>query len=332
MVVRLKDVAERAGVSTQLASHVLNGTNTTSGASEATRQRVLKVADELNYVRNAAAASLKQGRSMTIGLMSHWLPEVPHSRAMVVAEDLCSANGYSLQVSRTNHSPQWVNLLRSGRVDLLITTGSGELGLAGLSIPPALRPKIALVGATPVPLHVRRQWGYQIGWEDAAIGRMAAEYLYRKGCRRIVMLTMTPGATARAPQFNARSRELGMESKIVIGPPELDRPRQGYAMMWEVLKEFPGCDGLCFYSDDIHPGVMAALREANLTPEHYPAMIGFGANYSPFLTSIRPPLEEGFRMVLEAFFADTLSELRDTTLEPVLELSDADRVEFMNDD
>lgn len=62
----MRDVADRAGVSRQLASLVLNGK---PGPSDASREVVLAAAAELDYHPNAAAQLLRQARTRTIGVL-----------------------------------------------------------------------------------------------------------------------------------------------------------------------------------------------------------------------------------------------------------------------
>ncbi|MFN2234146.1 MAG: LacI family DNA-binding transcriptional regulator, partial [Anaerolineales bacterium] len=59
-----KDVAELAGVSQAIVSHVVNETD--KAIPEATRQRVLKAMDELSYIPNKAARSLRGQKSYAI--------------------------------------------------------------------------------------------------------------------------------------------------------------------------------------------------------------------------------------------------------------------------
>ncbi|WP_147108179.1 LacI family DNA-binding transcriptional regulator [Nesterenkonia populi] len=63
--VRLKDVAEQAGVSVGTASDALSGRGR---ITEETRRKVADVASELGYVANALASGLRTGRTRTIGL------------------------------------------------------------------------------------------------------------------------------------------------------------------------------------------------------------------------------------------------------------------------
>lgn len=61
----IRDVARHAGVSITAASYALNKTGT---IGEATRKRVLKAAEELNYHPNAFARNLKKRKTHTIGV------------------------------------------------------------------------------------------------------------------------------------------------------------------------------------------------------------------------------------------------------------------------
>jgi LacI family transcriptional regulator len=64
-LITIKDVAKHAKVSVTSASYALNDTGT---ISEATRQRVLKAAEELNYHPNAFARNLKNKKTHSIGV------------------------------------------------------------------------------------------------------------------------------------------------------------------------------------------------------------------------------------------------------------------------
>ncbi|MEZ5402697.1 MAG: LacI family DNA-binding transcriptional regulator [Bryobacteraceae bacterium] len=62
----IKDVAERAGVSTATVSHVINGTRNTLPE---TRERVMAAVNELGYSLNQAARNLVVGHSSLLGLI-----------------------------------------------------------------------------------------------------------------------------------------------------------------------------------------------------------------------------------------------------------------------
>ena len=73
--ITIKDVAREAGVSVTLVSFVMNAKRGKDGRLDCpvnpeTADRVLKVAKELGYRRNAAAASLRSGRSNTVAVIT----------------------------------------------------------------------------------------------------------------------------------------------------------------------------------------------------------------------------------------------------------------------
>lgn len=60
------EIARRSGVARSTVSYALSGKR---AVSEATRQRIQRVIDEVGYLPNAAARALKEGRTRTIGLI-----------------------------------------------------------------------------------------------------------------------------------------------------------------------------------------------------------------------------------------------------------------------
>lgn len=68
----LRDIAAAAGVSPAAASFALNDR---SGVSEATRERVKRIANELDWTRNVAAVALSAGESRAVGLVIARLEE-----------------------------------------------------------------------------------------------------------------------------------------------------------------------------------------------------------------------------------------------------------------
>jgi LacI family transcriptional regulator len=98
--VRIKDVAEQAGVSTATVSHVINQTRF---VTEPTRQRVLRAIENCNYYPNAHARSLASGRSHTIGLLvsdisNPFFPELVKS-----IEVAASDRGYDIILASSNY-------------------------------------------------------------------------------------------------------------------------------------------------------------------------------------------------------------------------------------
>ena len=65
-MVSMKDIAKRCSVSTATVSKALNGQ---PDIGEETRERILRLADEMGYMANSAARALKTNRSYNIGVL-----------------------------------------------------------------------------------------------------------------------------------------------------------------------------------------------------------------------------------------------------------------------
>jgi LacI family transcriptional regulator len=89
----IKQVASAAGVSTQTVSRVINDR---PDVSPETRERVLKVIEELGYRPSALARSLIQQRSYTLGVVTAGLKYIGPSRTLSGITTAAEASGYSL--------------------------------------------------------------------------------------------------------------------------------------------------------------------------------------------------------------------------------------------
>ena len=69
-MVKMSDVAARAGVSQATVSFVLGGRADSLKISNQTRQRVLEVASELGYQRNQLARAMITGKSRIFGVLT----------------------------------------------------------------------------------------------------------------------------------------------------------------------------------------------------------------------------------------------------------------------
>jgi LacI family transcriptional regulator len=99
---RIKDVAQLAGVSTATVSHVINGTRY---VSDDIKQKVRAVIEERNYIPNLHARNLSSGRSTTLGLIvsdsaNPFFPELVKS---IQAQAL--AHGYDVMLTSTGYDP-----------------------------------------------------------------------------------------------------------------------------------------------------------------------------------------------------------------------------------
>ncbi|WP_132560568.1 LacI family DNA-binding transcriptional regulator [Rhizobium sullae] len=81
MTASLSDIAERAGVSVKTVSGALHGGS--ARMSEQTKQRIKEIAEELGYVTNLAARSMRQGWMPLIGVVADELITSPFATEII---------------------------------------------------------------------------------------------------------------------------------------------------------------------------------------------------------------------------------------------------------
>ena len=127
-MVNIKDVAKLAGVAPITVSRVMNHSGS---VNPATRERVQKAIDELHYVPNTLAQSLRSKQTHTIALL---LSDITNPFWTTIArgvEDAAAEKGFHTILCNTDEDPEkeatYLNLLLQRRVDgiLLVPAGSG---------------------------------------------------------------------------------------------------------------------------------------------------------------------------------------------------------------
>lgn len=132
----IKDVAKRAGVSIATVSRVVNQ-NYKVGPE--VQKRVRKAIEELNYVPNRVAKSLKGVRTSIIGMLVSNLGNAHYTSVAKAVEEVVNKEDYNIIICSTNEDPEReLRLLRmfEGRqVEgiILNTTGSNNEYIARLS-------------------------------------------------------------------------------------------------------------------------------------------------------------------------------------------------------
>lgn len=201
-------VARHAGVSVASVSRVLNGLPS-SGAMAA---RVRASADELRYVPDAMARSLKVGRTEQVALAVADVGNPVYVSMMRAVEAVVRTAGYRLVLSSTGSDPdEDIGILHSlarGFADGLVLSPlriTDDL-VAELR---AARLPVVVVGSLPPDVEVDNVRA------DSPRGvRLALEHLHASGRRRVGFVNgpadTVPGS-ARARGFERTARRLGLD-------------------------------------------------------------------------------------------------------------------------
>ncbi|MEQ9439251.1 MAG: LacI family DNA-binding transcriptional regulator [Cyclobacteriaceae bacterium] len=126
--VSLKDIAQKAGVSTALVSYVLSGKEKESRVGKEIAVEIKKIAKDLNYQPNHLAKSLRSGKTFTIGLIIADLSNPFFANIARIVEDEARNSGYTVIIGSSDEQAEksWdlLNVLINRHVDGFIIVSS----------------------------------------------------------------------------------------------------------------------------------------------------------------------------------------------------------------
>lgn len=126
--ISLRDIAQKAGVSTALVSYVLNGKEKTGRVGKEKALKIKQIAKELNYQPNLLAKSLRSGKSFTIGLVIADISNPFFANIARVVENEARKHGYTVIYGSSDEdaakSSDLINVLINRQVDGLIIVSS----------------------------------------------------------------------------------------------------------------------------------------------------------------------------------------------------------------
>lgn len=221
-MVRLRDVAERAGVSIGQVSRILNN-DPNARAAALTRDKVLRVANELGYRPNVVARALRAARSDTIGVLVPDLTNPLFAGMLTGIEEEAERRGYTVLLGRSEQvrsGGQLARMIEHGRVDGFILQATDDTGLDALT---------RLVSHVPsVLVHGRLEdRPGSVMMDDVGAARQATETLITRGHRRIALVGGLPS------MITARRREDGYLDALRTHDLPVDQDlitRLGYAL------------------------------------------------------------------------------------------------------
>lgn len=211
MAVTLKKIAERAGVSVMAVSAVLNNTHSTR-VSETTRQKVLAIAAELDYVPNISARALVGKRANLVGcLMRDGLEKSYWDEILSGIDRILSKHNIHLVLAvsygDTSEEIRIFRFLKSKGIDGCFWVPSVEHDQENnLDKFRAYAKKIPLVALNCLIDDISA-----VAVDEKSGGEQAADHLYAMGHRKVMAAINTHPIYMRNYYFTQRCRELGME-------------------------------------------------------------------------------------------------------------------------
>jgi DNA-binding LacI/PurR family transcriptional regulator len=207
----MADVARAAGISTALVSIVMRGV---PGASEATRARVLRLAEDMGYVPDQRARKLRSSRSHLLGVTFE-LQQPFHGDVVEQLYAASAARGYDVALSAVAPSRDdavAVEALLRERCEGAILLGS-RLDDAELAALAARVPTLVLARRIDAP-------GVAVVRGDDRAGiTLAVDHLVGLGHRRIAHVdgADAPGSADRRDGFRAAMHQRGLDGVVLAG-------------------------------------------------------------------------------------------------------------------
>ncbi|HZB89428.1 MAG TPA: LacI family DNA-binding transcriptional regulator [Terracidiphilus sp.] len=314
--VNLRTLAEYLELSQTTVSLVLNNSPSAKSIPQETRARIVEAAGRLNYRPNYFARSLRQSRSMSVGVLAPDLSEGYFTRVMSgVVEELTRAHYFYFTAChdwKRELIERYPRMLVERAVDgfLLLNTSAGPIDMPVPVV--AISGHIAAAGVTNIVLD----------HHSAVEG--ALKHLYDLGHRRIAFMhgpRVIPDSDFRWESILEVARAMGLR----IDPAHVTRidaaagwslksgahpmaPEIGYRPMQALLEKSRSFTAIFCFNDIAAIGAMRALKEAGLSVPGDVSVVGFddiltAAYCTPSLTTVRQPLFEmgkrGAQILLE---------------------------------
>jgi LacI family transcriptional regulator len=260
----IRDVANRAGVSVTAASYALNDTGT---IGEATRQRVLKAAEELNYYPNAFARNLKQGKTLTIGVFISRFSGSFYEEILEGIHSVILDTDYELLVCPESRSPRRILLHR--QVDGAIVFDSKISDEAVLKLASRRYPIVVLDRALQsefiLPLLLDNPQGV----------REAFAHLYGQGFRKLAYVAGAMDSFDNAERMKTFLSEAGQSGLSVPVYAGNFTEISGYEAAKTIFQSGSLPEAVFCANDQMAIGFLRAMQEHDLRAPDDIALVGF---------------------------------------------------------
>jgi len=327
-MVTIRDVAKESGLSATTVSMVLNHAPLASYIPEATKKRIIHVAEGLGYEPNPFAQALRSRRSHTIGVMVPDIADPYCAQILQGIENSFSRSSYlpflvDIQNDRLRFK-KYLNVLLARRVEgLIILANSLSFETELLTALESRKIPSVILGREPET--------DTLSWvaTDNEVGtHQALEHLYRLGHRKIAFIRGPRMIVDSHHQWTgicsfATAAGLELDSRLVV---TLSGPFSSYEGGYESTKELLALKlpftALVAFDDMTAFGAIRALISAGLRVPLDCSVIGFddipaAAFYNPALTSVREHMEILASMGAEILMEAIRAQRKNTTVSPV---------------
>jgi LacI family transcriptional regulator len=318
----LKQVAEHLGLNPATVSVVMNDVPGRS-IPQATRDRIKAAAKKMNYQPNLLARSLRNRRTLTIGILVPELGDGYHAQVMSGIGDQLIQAGYFYFTAHHRHKQ---NLIED-YIRMLVSRGAQGL----IAIDTHLEHPVS-IPVVAVAAHRHIDGITNVVLDHARAAELALGHLYGLGHRKIAFMRGQPFSSDSDERWNhlvevAKRMGIEIQPKLVVN---LDRdmtsPELGFSVVQKLLAAKQPFTAIVAFNDISAIGAIRTLKDFNLRVPEDISVIGFddikaAAFTLPRLTTINQPLEEIGRIATQSLLNrlhNTVSPRDEIVVEPKL--------------
>lgn len=308
--VTLRDVAQRAGVSTATVSRALSGAKP---VSPAVLDQVTRAAAELGYAGNGIASALRRSRTDTVGMVVPSIANPFFTSLVESVEHALQLAGRQLFLCSSRSDPaleaQRLRSLVARQVDGIII--SPVHGTASTEAVAWAAGALPLVQVDRYVTGVRSDW---VGVDDDAGLCLLVDHLADRGVRSAAFVSsmLTNSSTElRVAGFQTHTARRGVEAhRVLLGDYSID---WGQEATRQLLAAGPLPDAIVCADDLIALGVLQACAAAGVSVPGDVLVTGFddipySAMSDPPLTTVHQPqdriADEAVRLLSHALGAE----------------------------
>ncbi len=277
-MVRLKDIALRAGVSVMTVSKALRDE---PDVSAGTKARIKALAQQLGYLPDSTAQGLRNQRTRLFGLVIPSLVNPIFGRILLAVQERAYELGYDVLLAYTLYSPEreegCIRRLLSRRVDGLFISPVYRLGTEA----PIYRELLARKTPTVLLGHLAPfcQQFVSVACDDSEAGYAVTQHLVKLGHKRIAFLAgppATPWSQLRFEGYRRALREAGLDVDDTLVFQAGRTIEDGAKAAQQMLAENSDATAVQAINDLVAAGCAEVLLEENVKLPGELSLTGFG--------------------------------------------------------
>lgn len=273
----MKDIAIAANVSSMTVSRAFKHPDT---VSTTTRDRIMKIAEDMGYVFDSTASNLRLKKTGFIAVIIPSINNANFADTVRGMSDYLRASGLQILLGYTNYDIQeeerLIEQLLQRRPEAITLTGGKHTPRARKLLRNAGIPVIETWDIPEDPI------GHVVGFSNAAAGKIMVEHFLARGYHRIGFIGGNDSSDSRGLErrhgfMNALSEHNLDTTRLIASSPPPISMHEGATSMQELLERWPDTEAVMCVSDLSAFGALTECQRRGIGVPDKIAIGGFGA-------------------------------------------------------